>query len=76
MPRQIREIKEFLVTVRRKDAKEVRIKKVSSKVTKFKVRCGKYLYTLKVADSSKVAKLMQTLPPTLRVTNVDEKSKN
>lgn len=47
MPRQITEIKEFLLTARRKDAKSVKIKKNSENV-KFKVRCSKYLYTLVV----------------------------
>lgn len=45
MPRQITEIKEFLMTARRKDAKSVKIKKNPDNV-KFKVRCSKYLYTL------------------------------
>ena len=50
------EIKEFLITARRKDAKSVKIKKVGTK-TKFKVRCSKYLYTLCVTDSEKADKL-------------------
>jgi large subunit ribosomal protein L38e len=45
MPKQITEIKEFLLTARRKDAKSVKIKKNADNV-KFKVRCSKYLYTL------------------------------
>ena len=40
----------------------VKIKK-SPTVTKFKVRCSKYLYTLCVADSDKADKLKQSLPP-------------
>jgi len=32
-------------------------------VTKFKVRCSKYLYTLCVPDSDKADKLKQSLPP-------------
>ena len=43
-PKQISEIKDFLHTARRKDARSVKIKKTSG-VTKFKVRCSKYLYT-------------------------------
>ena len=31
--------------------------------TKFKVRCSKYLYTLKVEDNDKAEKLKQSLPP-------------
>lgn len=51
MPRQITEIKEFLMTARRKDAKSVKIKKNADNV-KFKVRCSKYLYTLVIQVKS------------------------
>ena len=40
----------------------VKIKKTGD-VTKFKVRCRKYLYTLCVTDSDKAEKLKQSLPP-------------
>lgn len=61
-PRQIHEIKDFLLTARRKDAKSVKIKK-TAEVTKFKVRCSRYLYTLCVTDGEKADKLKQSLPP-------------
>merc|ERR1711977_676940 len=66
MPKQIHEIKDFLLTARRKDARSVKIKR-SGDLTKFKVRCSKYLYTLCVADSDKADKLKQSLPPGLHV---------
>ncbi|VDN05437.1 unnamed protein product [Thelazia callipaeda] len=66
MPRQITEIKEFLMTARRKDAKSVKIKKNKENV-KFKVRCSKYLYTLVIQDKDKAEKLKQSLPPGLQV---------
>jgi len=50
-------------------ATEARIKKVAAKtptgkaVTKFKVRCSRYLYTLSVDDAEKAEKLRQSLPP-------------
>jgi len=69
MPKQIKEIKDFLITARRKDAKSVIVKK-SKGVTKFKVRCSKYLYTLCVTDVEKVDKLRQSLPPTLPLKDV------
>ena len=47
MPKQIKEIKEFLNTARRKDASAVKIKRNVNN-TKFKVRCSRYLYTLVV----------------------------
>jgi len=68
MPKQIKEIKDFLITARRKDAKQVRIKKNKrTGVVKFKVRCSKYLYTFCVSDPEKVDKLKQSLPPSLQL---------
>ena len=61
-PKQIEEIKEFLLTARRKDARSVKIKRTGG-VTKFKVRCSRYLYTLCVTDADKADKLKQSLPP-------------
>ncbi|VDL84693.1 unnamed protein product [Nippostrongylus brasiliensis] len=66
MPKQITEIKDFLVLARRKDAKIVKIKKNSLNV-KFKVRCSKYLFTLVVNDKDKAEKLKQSLPPGIQV---------
>ncbi|KAI4300016.1 hypothetical protein L6164_033436 [Bauhinia variegata] len=66
MPKQIHEIKDFLLTARRKDARSVKIKR-SKDVVKFKVRCSKYLYTLCVFDPDKADKLKQSLPPGLSV---------
>ncbi|GAM21834.1 hypothetical protein SAMD00019534_050090, partial [Acytostelium subglobosum LB1] len=74
MPKQIREIKDFLLTVRRKDAKEVRIKR-NGKVSKFKVRCGRFLYTLKVQDQEKASKLLNILPQNVPQVHIDKKSK-
>merc|ERR1712002_76388 len=53
MPREISEIKEFLLTARRKDAKSVKIMKKKDHSVKFNVRCSRYLYTLKVSDREK-----------------------
>ena len=58
------EIKNFLLTARRKDAKSVKIKKNKDNV-KFKVRCSRYLYTLVITDKEKAEKLKQSLPPGL-----------
>ncbi|XP_050125758.1 60S ribosomal protein L38-like [Malus sylvestris] len=66
MPKQIHEIKDFLLTARRKDARNVKIKRTKDAV-KFKVRYSKYLYTLCVFDSKKADKLKQSLPPGLNV---------
>lgn len=66
-PKQIHEIKDFLLTARRKDARSVKIKR-SKDVVKFKVRCSKYLYTLCVFDAEKANKLKQSLPPGILLT--------
>ncbi len=50
------------MTARRKDARSVKIKKTGD-ITKFKVRCSRYLYTLCVIDADKADKLKQSLPP-------------
>jgi large subunit ribosomal protein L38e len=62
MPKQIAELRDFLQTARRKDAKSVKIFKAKG-VTKFKIRCSKYLYTLIMKDAEKAKKLEQSLPP-------------
>merc|ERR1712080_491159 len=72
MPKQIREIKDFLLTARRKDAKAVRIKR-NPQNTKFKVRCKRFLYTLVVKDKEKSEKLKQSLPPGLQVKEITYK---
>lgn len=64
MPQEVTDIKSFIEICRRKDASSARIKK--NKVTgqtKFKVRCNRFLYTLKVQNSEKADKLKQSLPP-------------
>jgi len=66
MPKQIMEIKDFLLTARRADAKSVKIKK-NKETVKFKVRCSRYLYTLVINDKEKADKLRQSLPPGLQV---------
>merc|ERR1711974_200582 len=66
MPRQIQEIKDFLLKARRKDARSVKINKNPDNV-KFKVRCSRFLYTLVVNDKEKADKLKQSLPPGLQV---------
>ncbi|KAI6032623.1 ribosomal protein L38e [Pisolithus orientalis] len=81
MPKEIRDIKEFISIAKRKDATQARIKKVAARtptgtaITKFKVRCSRYLYTLSVDDPEKAEKLKRSLPPGLTVVDVDTKPK-
>ncbi|EGP85591.1 unnamed protein product [Zymoseptoria tritici ST99CH_1A5] len=75
MPQEVTDIKSFIEICRRKDASSARIKK--NKVTgqtKFKVRCNRFLYTLKVQNSEKADKLKQSLPPTLNISDTPKKN--
>ncbi|UJR10542.1 hypothetical protein I4U23_014742 [Adineta vaga] len=81
MPKEVKDIKDFLLIARRKDAKSVIIKRNPERVTrqgntKFKVRCSRYLYTLIVADKEKAEKLKQSLPPGLNVKEIKPKGKS
>ncbi|BFZ19763.1 hypothetical protein BsWGS_22802 [Bradybaena similaris] len=66
MPKQLQEIKDFLLTARRNDAKSIQIKKNKDNV-KFKVRCSRYLYTLVIQDREKAETLRPSLTPGLAV---------
>ena len=53
MPKEVKEIKDFLLVARRKDARAVIIKRNPERGTrpantKFKVRCSRYLYTCRI----------------------------
>eukprot|EP00127_Corallochytrium_limacisporum_P003684 Clim_evm16s152 gene=Clim_evmTU16s152 len=64
MPKQVKDLKEFILTTRRKDARELRITRTGD-VWKFKVRCKRYLYTMKVNGQDKAKKFKMSLPPHL-----------
>jgi len=70
MPREITDMKQFLLTARRKDAKFVVVKKNKQNV-KFKVRCSKYLYTLVMKEKEKADKLRGSLPAGLTVKEIN-----
>jgi large subunit ribosomal protein L38e len=65
MPKQIKDIRDFLLKARRRDAKLVKIRKRTDQ-TKFKIRCSTHLYTLVIVDAEKAEKLTQSLPPGLK----------
>lgn len=67
MPKQVTDLRDFIEKAKRADAKVVKIKKATKAggATKFKVRCSRFLYTLKIADAEKAEKLAQSLPPGL-----------
>ena len=69
MPREIKDLKEFIKIMRREQkhlpqADRITIKKnKKTNATKFKLRTPKYLLTLKVDDKNKADKIMQSIPP-------------
>ena len=69
MPREIKDLKEFLSICSRKDARHVKVKKNPS-ATKFKVRCSKYLYTLVVADKKKADRIQKSIHPSVKKVEV------
>ncbi|TFY65723.1 hypothetical protein EVG20_g5365 [Dentipellis fragilis] len=81
MPKEIRDIKQFIDIARRKDARAARIKKIAPSApgakerTKFKVRCSRYLYTLSLDDPEKAEKLKQSLPPGLQIDEIKKAPK-
>ncbi|KAL4250148.1 ribosomal protein eL38 family protein [Abortiporus biennis] len=81
MPKEIRDIKQFIEIATRKDATQARIKKIQPRTTngkvktKFKIRCSRYLYTLSVDDPEKADKLQQSLPPGLSVVEIKKTPK-
>jgi large subunit ribosomal protein L38e len=76
MPREIKDLKEFLSICSRKDARCVKVKKNNKdkKLTKFKVRCSKYLYTLVVPDKKKAEKIQKSIHATLKQILVTSRS--
>ena len=79
-PQQITDIKKFLEIARRKDASAARVKSTTradgKQVTKFKIRCSRFLYTLSVDDKQKAEKLKQSLPPGLNVVEIGKPVKS
>ncbi|KAJ8907591.1 hypothetical protein NDN08_007701 [Rhodosorus marinus] len=64
MPREIKNLKEFVLRVKSDEAKSVRIKKNKKNgSTKFKVRCKKYLYTFRVDEEVLAKKVEGSIPP-------------
>jgi large subunit ribosomal protein L38e len=66
-------IKKTVVQPKHKGPAITKAQKAAAKphtVTKFKVRCSKYLYTLVLHDAEKAEKLKQSLPPGLKVDEI------
>ena len=80
-PKEIKDLKEFIKIVRREQkflptAQKITIKKnKKTAITKFKLRTPKYLITLKVDDTTKAEKIMQSIPPNLKKEQLNVNSK-
>lgn len=61
-PKEMKTVKPFIWLAYEKHAKYVKIKKCKNGV-KFKLRAGRYLYTLAVDEPTKIKKIRQSLPP-------------
>ena len=77
-PKAIKDIRVFLETVRRKDARFVKIWRAKpgakgGAVTKFKIRCSRYIYTLRVEEAEKADRLKASLPPGLKKIDISGK---
>ncbi|KAH9598965.1 Ribosomal protein L38e [Trypanosoma melophagium] len=73
MPREIKNLKEFLTICSRKDVRCVKVKQ-NPKQTKFKVRCSRYLYTLVIADKKKAEKIERSIHPAVKKITVTARS--
>ena len=49
--------------------------KTKNGVTKFKLRCPKYLYTIKIDDEKKVEKIKGSFPASLKKIELNQKTK-
>ena len=80
-PKEIKDLKEFIRMMRREKnslpkAEKITIKKnKKTAITKFKLRTPKYLIALKVDDTTKAEKIMQSIPPNLKKEQLNVNSK-
>lgn len=70
-PHPVARIKKTVVRPNSASAKAKAASKPQT-VTKFKVRCSRYLYTLVLNDAEKAEKLKQSLPPGLKVEEISK----
>merc|ERR1712166_59061 len=73
MPKEIKDLKKFISIMRREKTSEAKAEQITimkhkkSSITKFKLRTPRFLYTLKIDDQTKSDKIMQSIPPNLKV---------
>lgn len=66
MAKEIKDVKTFLTTLKRPDAKGIIVVKKKLRngnfVTKFKTRCSRFLYTFVVTNQARANKIEASLP--------------
>ncbi|GIX66259.1 ribosomal protein RPL38 [Babesia caballi] len=79
MPRVLKDLRDYLAVLKRPDAKAVTVYKKAGKggatLTKFKVRCSRFLYTLTVPNQAKASKIEASIPGHLKKTIIAAKKK-
>ena len=81
MPKEIKDIdmKTFLLYLRgdeKNKIKKIAISitiKTKNRKTKFKLRCPRYVYTLKVDDEKKAEKIKSSIPKEVEIHEISEK---
>merc|ERR1711976_69904 len=82
MPKNIEDLKLFLQYLRGDDSKKIKsiAKSITIKTknnsTKFKLRCSRYLYTLKIDDQSKAEKIRSSIKPEVKKIEISDKTRN
>jgi large subunit ribosomal protein L38e len=80
MPREIKNLKEFMTLCARKDARYLKIKKPAKtapknkSATKLKVRCSRFLYTFTVADKKRTDRILKSIHANLKRIVVSKKT--
>ena len=82
MPREVKNLKEFLQICARKDARYLKLKKPAKAAsatkaaapTKFKVRCSRFLYTFQVADKKRADRILKSIHSNLKKIVISKKA--
>ena len=78
MPKEIKDLKDFVKIIRKESknlpkAKKIIIKKNKGNVTKFKLRTPKQLITYKAVGADRAEKLKQSIPADLQKVQIHKK---
>ena len=79
-PKNIEDLKLFLQYLRGDDSKKIKAIaktitiKTKNNSTKFKLRCSRYLYTLKIDDQAKAEKIRSSIKPEVKKIEITDKT--